>query len=95
MIAKTQKSMSDADIVLQKDALINYVAKAMKQLPSLLKRSLDYDDEESDIDETIMCKSMQQFLESVAYGIMYQLCGLMWKKYDRDDSGSISAKRTL
>ena len=31
-------------------------------------------------------------MEAIAYGILYQLCGLMWKKYDRDDSGSISSK---
>ena len=64
----------------------------MKQLPSLLNRSLDYDNDDGELDETIMCKSTQQFVEAIAYGILYQLCALMWKKYDRDDSGSISSK---
>ena len=77
---------------LQKNALIKYVPKAMKQLPSLLNRSLDYDNDDGELDETIMCKSTQQFVEAIAYGILYQLCALMWKKYDRDDSGSISSK---
>ena len=85
----------ETDTHLQKDALIKYAPKAMKQLPSILNRSLDYDNDDRELNETIMCKSTLQFVEAIAYGILYQLCALMWKKYDRDDSGSISSKRTL